>query len=77
MNASVQVGCSFALTFGVPIVISGWELRLKPTPWRPLPQDDLPEPAPLPDTGVSPRSNKPLPDCPIPQAGSVRVGELA
>ena len=26
MNAATQVICSCALTFGVPIVIAGWEL---------------------------------------------------
>ena len=79
MDASIQVACSFALTFGVPIVIAGWELwRLKPTTWRPPPEEDgPPEPGPLPDAGVFPRSYKPLPDCLIPQTKPIRVRELA
>lgn len=78
MNASTQVLCSCALTFGVPLVIAGWELcRLGPIGWRPPPGEDVPvEPAPLPDAGVSPRIQKPLPDCLIPQPIPTRVREL-
>ena len=79
MNASIQVMCSFALTFGVPVVIAGWELwRLGPTRWRlPPGEEGPPEPSSLPDAGIFPRSNKPLPDCLIPQVRSVRARELA
>jgi hypothetical protein len=79
MNATTWVLCSFALTFGVPIAFAGWELwRLGPTTWRPPPgEDNPPDPAPLPDAGVSPRIQKPLPDCLIPQAVPARMRELA
>jgi hypothetical protein len=75
MDASIQVLCSCALTFGVPIVVAGWELwRLGPTARRlPPGEDRLPDPAPLPDPGASPGFQKPLPDCLIPR----RVRELA
>jgi hypothetical protein len=78
MTATTQVLCSFALTFGVPIVIAGWELwRLAPTAWRPPPADDVPpEPDPFPDAGASPRIQKPLPNCLIPQPVRNRVREL-
>jgi hypothetical protein len=79
VNATTQVLCSFALTFGVPSAFAGWELwRLGPTRWRPPPgEDGLPDPAPLSDAGVSPRIQKPLPDCLIPRAVPARVRELA
>jgi hypothetical protein len=79
MNATTQILCSFALTFGVPIAIAGWELwHLGPTTRRLPPDEDTPpDPAPLPDTGVSPRIQKPLPDCLVPQAVPARVRELA
>ncbi len=78
MNPTTQVICSCALTFGVPIVLAGWELwRLKPTSWRLPPDEEDPlGPAPLPDAGVSPRVQKPLPDCLIPQVVPGRVREL-
>ena len=78
MDATTQVICSCALTFGVPIVIAGWELwRLGPTARRLPPGDDAsPDPAPLPDAGVLPRVQKPLPDCLIPQKIPAQVREL-
>lgn len=79
MNPTTQVICSCALTFGVPIVIAGWELwRMGPTARR-LPPGEAgpPEPAPLPDPGVSPRVQKPLPDCLIPKPQPVRIREPA
>ncbi len=77
MDATIQVLCSGALTFGVPIVLAGWELwKLRPATRRLPPGEDGPlEPSPLPDTGVSPRVQKPLPDCLIPKPARVR--ELA
>jgi hypothetical protein len=77
MDASVQVICSCALNFGVPLVIAGWELwRLKPVTWREPPDEDVaPEPDPLPDAGELPSVRKPLPDCLIPKP--LRVHELA
>jgi hypothetical protein len=79
MDPITQVLCSCALTFGVPIAIAGWELwRLGPTARRSGPGDDVPpEPAPLPDPGVSARVQKPLPDCLIPRDVPARVGEPA
>lgn len=79
MSPTTQVICSCALTFGVPIIIAGWELfRLGPTARRLPPGEDIvPEPDPLPDAGISPRVQKPLPDCLIPQAVPSRVLELA
>jgi hypothetical protein len=79
MNATTQVLCSFALTFGVPIVVAGWELwHLGPTSWRPPPGEATPpEPAPLPDAGLSRGTRKPLPDCLIPHAVPARVHEQA
>ena len=73
MTPSTQIICSCALTFGVPIVAAGWELwRLGPTRWRPRPNEGmLPEPAPVPDAGISPRIRKPLPDCLIPRPARV------
>jgi hypothetical protein len=78
MTATTQILCSFALTFGVPIAVAGWELwHLGPTSWRPPPGDDIPpEPAPLPDPGASPRIQKPLPDCLIPKKVPSRQPEL-
>lgn len=81
MNASMQIICSLSLTLGVPMVIAGWELwRIDPTTRRLPPDDDSPvEPAPLSDTGVSPRIHKPLPSCLVPvirQAVPERVREL-
>jgi hypothetical protein len=78
MNASTQVLFSCALTFGVPLVIAGWELwHLGLVSWRPPPGKVVPpEPAPLPDAGASPRVQKPLPDCLIPKAVPTRVREL-
>jgi hypothetical protein len=77
MDAGVQVICSCALTMGVPLVLAGWELwKLKPPQWRPPPGEPVPrEPDPLPDAGVLPRVQKPLPDCLIPKPARVR--ELA
>ncbi len=79
MNATTQVICSCALTFGVPIVIAGWELwRLGPSARRLPPGEDVPpEPAPLPDAGVLPGVRKPLPECLLPRPAPVRVRELA
>ncbi len=79
MNATSQVMCSFALTFGVPIVAAGWELwRLGPPRWQPPPGEDTPtEPPPLPDADTSPRIQKPLPDCLVPKAVPARVHEPA
>jgi hypothetical protein len=78
MNAATQVLCSFALTFGVPIVAAGWELwHIGPTRWRPPEGSTPPEPDPLPDAGVSPRSQKPLPDCLVPRPVPARVHEPA
>ena len=78
MNADAQILCSFALTFGVPIMFALRELRnLGPSP-RHLPPGDetVREPTPLPDAGVSPRVQKPLPDCLIPKPVPARVPEL-
>jgi hypothetical protein len=79
MIASTQVICSCALTFGVPIVLAGWELwRMGPTVRRLPPGDDMPpDPSPMPDAGVSPATRKPLPDCLIPRPAPVREHELA
>jgi hypothetical protein len=79
MTPTIQVMCSFALTFGVPVVAAGWDLwRMKPPSWRPPPGEDvIPDPDPLPDAGLPPRVQKPLPDCLIPKAGRIRVRELA
>ncbi|WP_428485651.1 hypothetical protein [Rhodopila sp.] len=79
MNASTQVICSFALTFGVPMVLAVREYwQLGPGPWHLPPNEPIPpDPAPLPDTGASPRYDKPLPACLIPQAAPARVRELA
>ncbi len=79
MTPAIQVICSCTLTFGVPIVLAGWELwRMGPTPRRLPPGDELaPDPTPLPDAGLSPRIQKPLPDCLIPRPAPVRVRELA
>jgi hypothetical protein len=70
MTPNTQVICSMALTFGVPIVVAGWELwHLGPASWRPKPNEDAsPEPPPLPDAGLPPLVRKPLPDCLIPRA---------
>jgi hypothetical protein len=79
MSPNIQITCSFALTFGVPVVFAAIELwRLKPAQWRPPHEDAAPpDPAPLPDPGVLPRVQKPLPDCLIPRPATVRVRELA
>ena len=69
MTPSTWVLCSSALTFGAPLLAAGWELwHLGPIQWRPPPGEDVPgEPDPFPGTGVSPRGQKPLPDCLIPK----------
>jgi hypothetical protein len=79
MTADMQVNCSFALTFGVPIALAWWELRrLGRGNWNPPREDDVPpDPAPLTDPGVVPESRKPLPDCLIPQPMRERERELA
>jgi hypothetical protein len=79
MNANTQVLCNLALTFGVPIVLAGWELwRLGPIDRRQPPDEDCPpEPGPLPDAGQLPRVQKPLPDCLVPRPSPVRVREPA
>jgi hypothetical protein len=78
VDATTQVICSCALTFGVPIVLAGWELwRLGPTARRLPPGDDIsPDPAPLPDAGIVPWVQKPLPDCLVPQRIPTRAREL-
>jgi hypothetical protein len=78
MNAATQVICSCALTFGIPIVIAGWELwRLGPSKRDLPPGDDSPAlPTPLPDAGASPRIQKPLPDCLIPRPAPARIREF-
>ncbi len=78
MTPSLQVICSCTLTFGVPIVLGVWELwHMGPTPKRLPPGDDLvPDPTPLPDAGLQPRVQKPLPDCLIPKRLPERVPEL-
>ncbi len=71
MNANIQIMCSFALTFGVPMVVAAreyWTLGSSPGGLPPQPPV-IPEPAPLPDAGV-----KRLPECLIPKP--VRVREL-
>jgi hypothetical protein len=75
MTPGLQISCSFALTFGVPVAIAAWEYwRLKPTGWRPPPGEEVPpDPAPLPDAGILPRIQKPLPACLIPQALPARA----
>jgi hypothetical protein len=79
MSPTTQVFCSCALSFGVPIVLAGWELwRLGPASRRQPPNEDIiPDPAPLPDAGLSPRIQKPLPDCLIPKVAPSRVREPA
>jgi hypothetical protein len=79
MNTTTQVLCSFALTFGVPIVVAGWELwHLGPSARRLPPSEDTPPgPLPLPDAGVPPQVQRPLPECLIPRAATTRVHELA
>jgi hypothetical protein len=79
MNAITQVLCSLALTFGVPVMVAGWELwHLGSINRRPPPGDDIaPEPTPLPDAGASPPIRSTLPDCLIPRAAPARVRELA
>ena len=78
MTPTTQVLCSCALTFGVPIVLAGWELwRLGPTARRlPPGEDSSPDPAPLPDPGIAPYVRKPLPDCLIPKPVPARLPEL-
>ena len=78
MTANTQILCSFALTFGVPIALGWWDLRrMGPTNWRPPHEDDVPpDPAPLPDPGVMPQVQKPLPGCLIPRPAPARVPEL-
>nr|WP_294517526.1 hypothetical protein [uncultured Rhodopila sp.] len=78
MDANTQILCSFALTFGVPIAYAGWELwHLGPTrPRQPPGEDNPPDPAPLPDPGVVPQAQKPLPDCLIPKPVPAREPEL-
>lgn len=72
MTANLQIICSFALTFGVPMAVAVreyWTLGTSPGGLPPeLPF--VPEPSPLPDAGV-----KRLPDCLIPRP--VRARELA
>ncbi len=77
MNASLWVTCSCALTFGVPLGLAVRELwAMKFAGWRPPSEEpESPEPAPLPDQGLTPVVRKPLPDCLIPKP--VRVRELA
>jgi hypothetical protein len=77
MTTDMQVHCSFALTFGVPIALAWWELkRLGRGNWNPPPEEAVPpDPAPLPDPGVVPEIRKPLPACLIPQPARER--ELA
>ena len=79
MSPAAQVFYSCALSFGVPIVLAGWELwRMGPTVRRQPPGDDsVPDPAPFPDAGLSPRIQKPLPDCLIPNVAPSRVREPA
>ncbi len=83
MSPDIQIACSFALTFGVPIAAAGWELwRLGPSRQPRPPHEAMPpDPAPLPDPGVRPRVQKPLPDCliprPAPTVAPERVCELA
>ena len=76
MNPSTQVLLSCALTFGVPILLAGWELwRLGPSP-RHLPPggETSAPPPPLPDPVTAPRGQKPLPDCLIPRLPSCPAG---
>ncbi len=77
MDASLWVTCSCALTFGVPLVLAVRELwTLKFAGWRPpSAEETVPDPAPVPDQGLTPVVQKPLPDCLIPKP--VRVRELA
>jgi hypothetical protein len=79
MTPNIQIMCSFALTFGVPVAYAGWELwRLGPTNWRPPAEDaEQPDPAPLPAPAAQPSAQKPLPDCLIPRPAPARVRELA
>jgi hypothetical protein len=79
MNPATQAICSSMLTFGVPLAVAAWELwRLGPSARRLPPGDEVPpQPAPLPDAGVSPRIQKPLPDCLVPRPVPARVRELA
>jgi hypothetical protein len=78
MNATTQILCSFALTFGVPVMIAGWELwRLGPSSRHfPPGEPTCPQPPPLPDADISPRVTKALPDCLVPRAVPARVREL-
>jgi hypothetical protein len=64
---------------GIPMVLAGWDLwRMGPTRKQLPPGEDiLPDPAPLPDAGLLPRVQKPLPDCLIPKRLPERVRELA
>lgn len=79
MTADMQVNCSFALTFGVPIALAWWELRrLGRGNWNPPREDDVPpDPAPLTDPGIVPEVRKALPDCLIPKPARERERELA
>ena len=78
MNAVTQILCSFALTFGAPIIIAGWELWQLGSSSRRLPPGEAmrPEPPPLPNAGISPRVVKPLPDCLVPREVPARLREL-
>ena len=71
MNPNIQIMCSFALTFGVPMAVAVREYwTLGSTPGGLPPQPPVaPEPMPLPDAGI-----KRLPECLIPKP--VRVREL-
>jgi hypothetical protein len=72
MSPNMQIICSFALTFGVPMAVAVREYWTLGTPPGGLPKQPpvMPEPQPLPDAGV-----KRLPECLIPKI--VRVREPA
>jgi hypothetical protein len=79
MAPSVQIVCSFALTFGIPMALGVREYwTLSPSRGHLPPHEPVaPEPTPLPDAGAGPTpwAGKQLPDCLIPKPARIR--ELA